>query len=182
MLLGIVASAPHPQLRCWQAQMKDCEETTMDAHKESVFDFAERTRRGFERKSDHNKSESLFLFILVITSTLSAPLFVTLGRGLLVGKIIPSILSLCAAAATAWLQLRKPQQLWALYRTCQRRIEDEKTHYAHAIGDYEDADSPDKMLADRVAAIALDAHNEWLPLIPSPERMGQIIKTKENRI
>ncbi len=151
----------------------------MTENKQTAEDFAEHTCQGFQRKADHNKSESLSCFLLVIAATLTAPLFVTLGAGIIVGKIVPSVLSLCAAAATAWLQLRKPQQLWALYRTCQRRIEDELTHFKYGMGDYETHEAPEKLLADRVADIAIQAHNEWVPLIPSPERIAQIVKTKE---
>jgi len=76
---------------------------------ESVEEFCTTTLCGFEAKANHNKRESLGMFILVIVCTLVAPLFVTLGDGLWLGKVVPSVLSLLAAGATSWLQLRKPQ-------------------------------------------------------------------------
>jgi hypothetical protein len=143
---------------------------------ESASEFAARTLVGFKKKADHNKNEALACFIGVIGSSLAAPLFVTLGEGLLLGKVVPSILSLCAAGLTAWLQLRKPQQLWTLYRTCQRWIEDSQTAYLYKLREFKDTEDRESLLASQVAKVAMYAHNEWVPLIPSPERIGQLVK------
>jgi hypothetical protein len=128
-------------------------------------------RSGFKDKADHNKRESLASFWLVILATAATPLFVTLGAGFYTGKLIPSILSLSATVGTAWLQLRRPQQLWGLYRGCQREIEDQQTKYRFGVGEYESAEHPDKLLAEHVAAIALAAHHSWMAVIPSPEHL-----------
>lgn len=139
----------------------------------NALEFAEDTRRGFKAKSDHNKSESLICFVIVVVSSLISPLFVTLGEGLIFGKIVPSILSLSAAASTAWLQLRKPQSLWTLYRDCQRRIEDQVYQYQYHLGHYATDDlERSRLLADTVRLIAWDAHQRWLPLVPTPEAIG----------
>jgi hypothetical protein len=143
---------------------------------EPASDFAERTRLGFMKKATHNKRESLMCFGAVVFCTLVAPLFVTLGEGIVLAKIIPSSLSLLAAASTAWLQLRKPQQLWALYRDCQRRIEDHQTQYQYGIEEYEDETDRERRLADNVRQIAWDAHVRWVPLVPSPETLGHPTK------
>ena len=135
--------------------------------------FAESTLRGFKKKSDHNKSESLVCFALVVVCSLVSPLFVTLGEGVLVGKIVPSLLSLSAAASTAWLQLRKPQTLWSLYRDCQRRIEDHVYTYQYHLAQYATDDKErSRLLADAVRSVAWDAHQRWLPLVPTPEAIG----------
>jgi hypothetical protein len=137
---------------------------------EIPVEFCERKIRHFEQKADHNKIESLRCFVLVIGCTLVAPLFVTLGDGIWFGKLIPSVLSLLAAAATAWLQLRKPQQLWALYRTAQRELEDQQVRYKYRLGEFRETADPDKLLAEKVADIALSIHRQWVPLVPSPEK------------
>lgn len=135
--------------------------------------FAECTRHGFKRKADHNKQESLCCFLLVIICSLSSPLFITLGHGVLVGKVIPSALSLLAAASTAWLQLRKPQSLWTIYRDCQRRIEDSQYKYVYGLEEYAvSKDERGTLLANDVRKVAWDAHQRWLPLIPTPEVIG----------
>lgn len=135
--------------------------------------FAKDTLAGFKRKADHNKTESLACFVLVVACSLISPLFVTLGEGLVFGKIIPSVLSLLAAGSTAWLQLRKPQSLWSLYRDCQRRIEDHLYRYQYRLGDYAAADEVRfSMLAETVRRVAWDAHERWLPLVPTPDAVG----------
>jgi hypothetical protein len=135
--------------------------------------FAEETLEGFKRKADHNKRESLGCFIVVVSFSLASPLFVTLGEGIILGKIVPSLLSLAAAASTAWIQLRKPQSLWTLYRDCQRRIEDQLYQYRYRLAEYptEEAERS-KHLADAIRKIAWDAHQRWLPLVPTPEAIG----------
>ncbi|MNG16103.1 hypothetical protein D3C84_999840 [compost metagenome] len=102
---------------------------------------------------------------------LAAPLFLTLGAGLFLEKIVPSTLSALVALSTAWLQLRKPQQLWALYRTSQREIENNLYKFQYKILDYKDSADPERLLVERVSKIALDTHYSWLPMIPSPENL-----------
>ncbi len=135
--------------------------------------LAEATIAGFKRKADHNKNESLFCFGIVVVFSLASPLFVTLGEGLILGKIVPSVLSLSVAASTAWLQLRKPQILWSLYRDCQRRIEDSRYKYHYRLGEYDTLEADrSRLLADSVRVVAWDAHQRWLPLVPTPEAIA----------
>jgi SMODS and SLOG-associating 2TM effector domain 1 len=138
---------------------------------ESAIELCTRVINGIKEKADHNKDESLFCFSLVVFATLTAPLFITLGEGIILGKIIPSVLSLTAAGATTWLQLRQPQRLWALYRTAQRQLEDQRTRYHYQIGEYKTVEEPDKLLAERVADITIKLHYSWLPLLPKPENL-----------
>lgn len=140
---------------------------------EDPKELAEEAIAGFKKKADHNKSESLSCFVLVVTCSLVSPLFVTLGEGLLWGKIVPSLLSLSAAGSTAWLQLRKPQNLWSLYRDCQRRIEDHLYRFHYHLHEYSADDKVrEQLLADAVRKVAWDAHERWLPLVPTPEAIG----------
>jgi hypothetical protein len=140
--------------------------------------LAEATIAGFKRKADHNKNESLFCFTIVVIFSLASPLFVTLGEGLILGKIVPSVLSLSVAASTAWLQLRKPQNLWSLYRDCQRRIEDSLYKYRYRLAEYDTLEvDRNRLLADSVRVVAWDAHQRWLPLVPTPEAIGSSGKT-----
>jgi hypothetical protein len=138
---------------------------------EDPLAFCERHISAMKRKADHNKRESLWSFYLIIGPSLSAPLFVTLGQEWVLGKLLPSILSLVAAAAMAWLQLRKPQQLWSTYRTAQRELEDEKNRFTYRIGPYADDPQPEKLLAKNVADIAIGVHHQWVSLVPSPEQL-----------
>lgn len=132
-------------------------------------EFAKAVIKGFKVKASHNKNESMLFFWLAMGGALTAPLFVTLGSGVILEKIIPSILSALVAFSTAWLQLRKPQQLWALYRTSQRELEDNLYKFQYKILDYQDSLEPEKLLVERVSKIALEAHYSWLPMVPNPE-------------
>ncbi|MBV9873563.1 MAG: DUF4231 domain-containing protein [Verrucomicrobia bacterium] len=135
---------------------------------ESPLMFCVRHIKAFQEKADHNKSESLRCFIAIILSTLGAPMFVMLGQDWFWGKLLPSSLSLAAAAGSAWLQLRKPQQLWAMYRDAQRKLEDQKTRFAYNLPPYSDEQDPAKLLVVRVADVALGVHYQWMPLVPRP--------------
>lgn len=136
--------------------------------------------RGFKEKSDHNKRESMLCFWFSMGGSLAAPIFVTLGEDIakllggsgssfILSKLIPTLLSAAVAFSTAWLQLRKPQQLWALYRTSQRHLEDNLNKYRFKVAEYSKHEYPDQLLVERITQIALDAHYSWLPMVPNPE-------------
>lgn len=151
---------------------------------ESAVDFAQRTVRGFRRKADHNKTESILTFLGVLVPSLVAPIFITLGTGLVWGKIVPVVLSLCASFASAWLQLRKPQQLWAIYRSAQRYIEHHLNRYRYSIGPYaraKDKDHKDRLLAKHIDQIALMAHEMWVPLIPSADALDKAADASQRK-
>ncbi|TBN47396.1 SLATT domain-containing protein [Pseudomonas sp. BGI-2] len=133
--------------------------------------FTKNLIQGFKSKAVHNKNESMFFFWLSMGGALTAPLFLTLGSGMFLEKVVPSMLSALVAFSTTWLQLRKPQQLWALYRTSQREIEDNLHKFQYKILDYKDSAHPEKLLIERVSKIALDAHYSWLPMVPNPENI-----------
>ena len=138
---------------------------------DSVLDFYSAVRRGLREKADHNKLESQAAFFGAISFTLAAPLFVTLGDGWLWGKVVPAVLSVLSAAATAWLQLRKPQRLWAIYRRGQRELEREKASYDFALDQYAVEDHRDKLLAQRIKEVAFHVHEQWEGLVPEPDAL-----------
>jgi len=123
----------------------------------------------FKGKATHNKFESLWCFRLIMISTLSAPIFVSLADGFWLSKLTPSVLSVIAAFSTAWLQLRKPQYLWSIYRGADRKIEAQITHYDFLSGSYKDLgqDDADKLLVEKVSKIKLETHESWSKNVPS---------------
>lgn len=129
-------------------------------------------RNSLRKKSDHNKFESQGSFLLVIFCSLSAPLFIAFGPNEFWGKVTPATLSACAAAATAWLQLRQPHKLWVLYRRAQRELEDEKVQFENKMGSYEEHEHPDKLLAMKTAKIAMGVHLAWENLVPTPQGLA----------
>ena len=157
----------------------------------SPEEFCKAIISGFKVKSNHNKNESMLCFWLSMGGALAAPIFVTLGDDMakslggygsvfILSKLIPSLLSVGVAFSTAWLQLRKPQQLWALYRTSQRELEDHLYKFQYEISEYEGHENPGKLLVENVSNIAKDAHYKWLPMVPNPEskKFASIAKIK----
>lgn len=134
----------------------------------SAPDYCRGRIEHFRRKAEHNKREALVWFGVTICCSLAAPLFITLGSGKVLGKVVPAVLSTMAAGGTAWLQQRKPHQLWTLYRSAERELENELVRYEFRVGSYGESETPDKELVDRVSNIALRVHTSWLPLVPSP--------------
>ena len=120
----------------------------------------------FRKKADHNKRESLNFFTIVILCTLAAPLLITLGTNAMVNKVAPAILSTIAAGSTAWLQQRKPQRLWSLYRGAERQLEYHLHRYRFRAGEFETAENPDRLLAELVTEIVLRTHEGWTGLGP----------------
>lgn len=129
-------------------------------------------RKGMREKANHNKMEAQVCFAAIISCTLLAPLFVTLGDGVFCAKVVPSVLSVMAGGLTSWLQLRKPQRLWVLYRRAQRELEEEKANYDFKNGDFADTTEPDKLLAQKVTRVARWVHDSWEGLVPEPEMLA----------
>ncbi|MEX6282191.1 DUF4231 domain-containing protein [Providencia hangzhouensis] len=124
----------------------------------------------FKKKADHNKRESLWSFKLIMIATLIGPVFVAFGQTDFYAKLIPAILSLVAAGLTAWVQLRKPQNLWRNYRTAQRRLEVELEKYQFQIDEYSD-NKKDRHLIIKANEIYIDVHDKWTELVPSPDKV-----------
>ncbi len=160
------------------------DETLRDDAYQSATAYYGELRQGMREKADHNKLEAQGCFAASIGCTLIAPLFVTLGDGVLLGKVVPATLSVVAAALTTWLQVRKPHRLWVVYRRAQRELEREKNHFDHGLGNYDgDKAVREKMLATRVGEIAFWAHEQWEGLVPEPDMLAtgpaRPIATKE---
>jgi hypothetical protein len=80
------------------------------------------------------------------------------------------------------MQQRKPQQLSTLYRTTQRRLENEDVSFRFLVNEYEKASDPGKMLAQRTTAICVNANELWAPLIPNPENAISTLQLCMHRI
>jgi hypothetical protein len=139
---------------------------------DSALDYYKSVRKGMREKANHNKKEAQICFAAIIACTLLAPLFVTLGDGVLLGKFVPSFLSVTAGGLTSWLQLRKPQRLWVLYRRAQRELEEQKANYDFKNQDFADAAEPDKLLARKVTHVTRWVHDSWEGLIPEPDMIA----------
>ncbi|TXM66566.1 DUF4231 domain-containing protein [Methylobacterium sp. WL69] len=150
---------------------------------DSVLDYYKSMRKGMREKANQNKLESQLSFTTIIACTLLAPLLVTLGDGIFLSKVVPSLLSVTAGGLTSWLQLRKPQRLWVLYRRAQRELEEQKANFDFKDGDFADTAEADKLLARKITQIACWVHNSWEGLVPEPEMLasGSAKKLSDNR-
>ncbi|WP_429157116.1 SLATT domain-containing protein [Aeromonas veronii] len=139
-----------------------------ERNKSPAEEYAIQQITHYKEKADHNKMESIICFRGVMLCTLFAPIFLSLGEGIWLSKVTPSLLSAIAAFCTAWLQLRKPQALWSVYRTAQRKIEKTLIHYQFKIEvfDCDSQDDADKLLVSEVTSISSEAHNIWTKNIP----------------
>jgi hypothetical protein len=82
-------------------------------------------------------------------------------------KIIPTIISISVAISATWLQVRKPQQLWALYRTAQRNLEHKLYQYKYKVSHFEKAENSKSIFVEKIIEIRNETHNSWLNLIPN---------------
>lgn len=149
---------------------------------ETASQYAQRMKAHFSVKADHNKAESLSGFLVVILGSLAVSGFVAFGTGELLARIVPVGLSLLVTAASTWLHFRRPHQLWAIYRSAQRYIENHQVKHKFEIDEYGRSKDKDRLLAKNVATIALTAHELWVPLIPSPEGLEQLRSPKTTMV
>jgi hypothetical protein len=143
----------------------------MNVQTQTSTDYCQQKIDHFREKAGHNKTEALWCFRLIMGSTLLVPLFVALGPEVWSSKVIPSLLSALAAFCTAWIQLRKPQELWTLYRTAQRELEDQLIKHRYQLEEYGNSENTDKLLAQKVASLSLQTHQKWMPIVPSPDNL-----------
>lgn len=144
----------------------------MNSKNKNATDYCQEKIQHFKNKAAHNKTESLWCFRLIMVSTLLIPVLVTLGTDIWFSKVIPSLLSALAAFCTAWIQLRKPQELWSLYRTTQRELEDQLIKYQYQLEEYEVSKDIDKLLVKNVANLTLQTHHKWIPIVPNPDSLS----------
>ncbi|KDM93141.1 DUF4231 domain-containing protein [Photobacterium galatheae] len=139
----------------------------------SAREYSTEQAEHFKKKADHNKIESLWCFRIIMLSTLSAPLLVSLNEGIFYAKVLPSIFSAVAAFCTAWLQLRKPQELWSIYRNAQRQIEMQITHFDFNVAEYTglDENKANEQLALNVSNLVLETNNRWTKNVPNPSNL-----------
>lgn len=121
----------------------------------------------FKEKADHNKREALWSFRIIMLSTVAIPTLIAFGDDEFLSKLLPSCLSCLSAFLTAWIQLRKPNQLWKLYRTTQRQLESELELYQFSAGLYKNEKTRDTLIVERINEIYLSTNDGWSQLVPN---------------
>lgn len=126
----------------------------------------------FKTKADHNKKESLFFFSLALIGSLITPIFFTLGNDILWSKIIPALISVTTAFSISWLQLRRPQSLWGLYRSYQRKIELLVLKYNYNIEPFNNHETKDSNIINQLCKFKEESHEKWMQLVPKAESLS----------
>lgn len=135
----------------------------------------------FKNKANHNKHETQFCFVLIITCTTAAPVFLSFGEDAIWSKIVPAALSLIAAATTSWVQFRKPERLWSIYRRAQRELEQERIKYDFSLEEYKD-DDKEKVFASKASSIAFEAHCKWEGILNSKPEASKGGETQRPKV
>ena len=143
--------------------------------KNSALEICQHISEGLNKKANHNKRESLWGFKLIMLSTLTTPVLLNISDDWIVSKLIPSVFALIASFFTAWIKLRKPESLWGLYRTSQRKIENEIRYYQFSLSPY-DTENADEILIKNVTEIYDKTHDNWLNIIPNIEDVSSLNK------
>lgn len=149
---------------------------------ENIVDYCKSQIEHYKLKSDHNKRESLIFFWTALLGSILSPIFISLGEeiSLVIGytsdnnlfpKIIPVIISGLAAFSTAWLQLRKPNQLWSLYRTTQKELEYTLNKYIYGIDEFSNLETKNILLAKKTLEIVKDTHYSWVSVVPDTKKV-----------
>ena len=134
-----------------------------------LVNYCEEKINEMKNKANHNKNETLWSFRIIMISTLAVPLFISFGDSNLLSKVIPSILSAISAFSTAWVQLRKPNQLWSLYRTAQRELENELDLYKFNSKKYSEVEHKEQLLIEEFFSKYYEVNDEWKKLVPKAE-------------
>lgn len=148
--------------------------TSQPAEVQTALEFATKVAKGIERKSDKNKNLTDLLIFTVLASTVFSPLLIFAPFEEPWSKLLPAGLSALAALSTGWLQVRRPQERWAMYRTAQREIEFEIAQFVYGNGEYSDPANKDQILADKVSKRALRLNYEWLPVVPKTDDLRKV--------
>ncbi len=98
------------------------------ASESAALTYARKILKSVREKAEENKKLTNRLFLVVLFATIFSPILILLPLPQW-SKIVPAVLTGSAALASGWVQLKRPQERWALYRTAQREIEYEIDQY-----------------------------------------------------
>lgn len=107
---------------------------------------------------------------IVVASALIPVCLVAAGQGdhFVWGRLLPALLAATSGAAAGSLQLDRAHDRWRLYRTYQRRIEDEVFRFENHMSPYDGADTQRELqMAETVLQIRAQLHRDWGGLVPT---------------
>jgi hypothetical protein len=120
-----------------------------------VEDRLSEQMKWYETKANENKSRfHIFQTIIVIASVI-IPIINLINFAPFEIRIVSSILGGTVTGITAFIQLKKYQENWLLYRATEENLKKEKYLFLYDAGPYSDAkdDNRKKVLVERVESI-----------------------------
>jgi hypothetical protein len=120
-------------------------------------------------KADKNERFARHSTSVIILGTATVPVLLlasTAWEPFVLGKLIPSILSACAAAAAGFLQFRRPYAAWKLYRSYEGELRAELRRYDSSTKPYNYKSDRDRVLAETIAWCDIHINQERVGIIP----------------
>jgi hypothetical protein len=71
-------------------------------------------------------------------------------------------------------EIERPHERWNVYRRYQRTLEAERLKYQNDVKPFDDPDTKDRSLAERLASIELQLHEDWSRVLPTPDEVAVI--------
>jgi hypothetical protein len=109
----------------------------------------------YETKANENKSRFHIFQTIIIIASVIIPLINLINFAPFEIRVISSILGGTVTGVTAFIQLKKYQENWLLYRATEENLKKEKYLFLYDAGPYSDAkdDNRKKILVERVESM-----------------------------
>src|SRR5215204_5290291 len=109
----------------------------------------------YESKANENKSRFQIFQTIIIIASVIIPLINLIESAPFEIRVISSILGGTVTGVTAFIQLKKYQENWLLYRATEENLKKEKYLFLYDAGPYSDAkdDNRKKILVERVESM-----------------------------
>jgi hypothetical protein len=129
----------------------------------------ERVLEEVTRKATTNESLARHATAVIVLGSAVVPVLLlasTAWQPFALGKLLPSIVSACAAAAAGLLQFRRPYATLSLYRRYEGALRAERTRFDAGVRPYGHKSDRNRVLAEVVAWCEQHIQEERVSLIP----------------
>jgi hypothetical protein len=121
------------------------------------------------QKANENEILAKRCTVIIILGSATVPVLLlasTEWAPFVLGKLIPSIVSACAAAAAGFLQFRRPYAAWKLYRCYEGELRAELRRYDSGVKPYNHKSDRERVLAETVAWCDTHIDEERVGIVP----------------
>ena len=123
----------------------------------------------YESKANENKSRFHVFQTIIIVASVIIPIVNLINLATFEIRIISSILGGTVVGVTAFIQVKKYQENWLLYRATEENLKKEKYLFLYDAGPYSDAkdDNRKKILVERVESIISSETSQFFGMYQS---------------